>query len=130
MSELPSPATPAEPEKRPQPRRASWEFGVILIFIGGFILLQRTTDLRITNWWAFFILLPAFGSLNRAWERYEAQDRKITRRVIESFMAGVFFVALSAIFLFNLDWWTVLPVLLIIFGLGMLLSAVAGRGEG
>lgn len=108
MSGLPSPATPPEPVKPPPRRRSGWEWGLILIFIGAFVLLQRSTDLGITNWWAFFILLPAFGSPARTWERYESMDKKITRKVVEPFMAGLFFVAIILIFLFNLAWGTVL----------------------
>lgn len=117
-------STPARPEagKPRRHRRSGWEFGLILILVGAFLMLQRTSGFRFDNWWAFFILLPAFGSFRSAWDRYQAQGRKLTRRVIEPFMAGLFFTAVTAFFLFNIDWSMILPVLLILFGVGILSS--------
>ncbi|HMN62375.1 MAG TPA: hypothetical protein PJ988_18560 [Anaerolinea sp.] len=41
-------------------------FGVILILLGGLFLLQQYTHFDFRNWWALFILIPAFGAFTSA----------------------------------------------------------------
>jgi hypothetical protein len=123
MNELPQTPAPPSPPERPRRRNSGWIFGVILILIGGTLLAGTLTDYRFDNWWAFFILIPGFGSFASAWNHYQAQGGQITRRVTSAFISGLFFVALTAIFLFNLDWEIFLPVVLILFGISALASA-------
>ena len=49
-------------------RRSSWIGGVILVFLGVLFLLQNIGWLaRDGNWWAVFILIPAFVLLSTAY---------------------------------------------------------------
>jgi hypothetical protein len=41
--------------------------GIILILLAGIVFLQTQHIYIINNWWALFILLPAFGSIAAAW---------------------------------------------------------------
>ena len=97
-------------------------WGVMLILLGVVFILPQFTDYRLTNWWALFILMPAFGSFNAAWWAFKRAGDQITTPVIFSGFWGLFFVALSASFLFpsiislNLLW----PVFLILGGLLLL----------
>ena len=98
-------------------------FGLILILIGVALLFRDLTDFKIHNWWAFFILIPAFGSFTRAWDHYQAGGSHLTRRASSALLSGFFFVALTALLLFNLEWELFLPIILILFGISGLLNA-------
>lgn len=101
--------------------QGSWFSGLILIAIGAFFLINNFTNIHLTNWWALFILIPAFGSLGSFVQAYNNggwRNSKATGSLIMSFV--FFFVA--ATFLFGWSWGTVWPVMLILGGLGALLS--------
>ena len=126
---LPPPATNqdwrdvrrAEREARREERRARhgssgtpWVGGVILILLGVILLLQNFTQFHLNNWWALFILLPAFGSFATAWNR----------RVRGALISGGVLLLVTAAFLFNLNWGLVLPILLIVWGVTLLLNSL------
>lgn len=100
-----------------------WVPGLVLIGIGGFFLLNNFTNFELDNWWALFILIPAFGSLGnfmRAWRK----DGRINGEARGSLIGGLILFFVASIFLFNLDWGTVWPFFLIIGGVGALLSGL------
>lgn len=105
--------------------RDDWIGGAVLIAIGVILLLANLTELRLYNWWALFILIPAIGSLTDAWKAYQRSDKQLTARVYDSFFAGVAILFVALIFLFDLDWGRVWPAFLIIAGASMLLRALA-----
>jgi hypothetical protein len=47
-----------------------WAFGVVLVLIGLVFLFQNLTGYNLVNWWALFILIPAFGFLEASWISY------------------------------------------------------------
>lgn len=101
--------------------QSGWIPGLVLIAIGAFFLINNFTNFRLTNWWALFILIPAFSSLGSFVHAYRDggwRNSKASGSLMMSF--AIFFVA--ATFLFGWSWGTVWPVLLIIGGLGALLS--------
>lgn len=53
----------------------SWVPGLVLIGIGAYFLLNNFTDFRLNNWWALFILIPAFGSLGNFVRAYRQEGR-------------------------------------------------------
>ncbi len=101
-----------------------WLGGVVLISIGLFLLLDNIfPSAFFRNWWAIFILIPAFYSFQRAWRAYQL-DGIISRKVRSNLVGGMIVGAVGFIFLFGLNlgrWW---PVLLIIGGVGILLRRV------
>ena len=101
-----------------------WLGGVVLISIGLFLLLGNILPFAFFgNWWAIFILIPAFYSFQRAWRAYQ-QDGAMSPRVRSNLVGGMMVGAVGFIFLFGLNlgrWW---PVLLIIGGVGILLRRV------
>lgn len=101
----------------------AWVPGLILIGIGTYFLLTNFTDFELTNWWALFILIPAFGSLGKFMSDYRRSGR-ITGESRGALIGGLIFLFVAAVFLFGLDWGTVWPVFLIIAGLGALLSGL------
>ena len=131
------PSTPQpEPESRYEERRrrrearraarggysASWILGGILIVLGVLFLLQNQGVMILQNWWALFILIPAFGSLAAAWRIYHNAGGRLTAGALGSLVLGFALLAVTAMFLFNLNWTILGPVLLILAGIGLLIT--------
>jgi peptidoglycan/LPS O-acetylase OafA/YrhL len=100
-----------------------WIGGLVLILLGIVFLLQNIDGFRVNNWWALFILFPAFGSLAVAWNTRRTSGR-FTRAARSEILSGVILLLVTATFLFNLNWNVFLPILLIVLGLGMLINYV------
>ncbi len=120
----------SERDARREERRArrgsnstAWVGGVILILLGVIFLLQSMRGFYLNNWWALFILIPAFGSFADAWNIYR-QTGRLSRRVRGALVTGCVFLLITATFLFNWNWGLVLPVLLIIWGVTLLLNSL------
>jgi hypothetical protein len=99
-----------------------WIGGAILIVVGVVILLQNFTTFTLYNWWALFILLPAVGAFGNAWRIYQA-DGRLTASARANLIGGIILTMVAAIFLLNLNWTILGPVLLILTGLGFVLNA-------
>ncbi len=118
------------PRKRIAKRRQArgggspWMVGLVLIAVGVVFLLQNTTGFYINSWWAFFILIPAFGSFENAWRVYQASG-SFNASARSSLIGGIVLSAVAAVFLFNLDWVIFGPVMLIVGGAALLLSSLA-----
>ncbi len=119
----PSPPPPYPPHRG---RHAGgWLLGVIVIIIGVAFLGQNLgwwSGWALQNWWALFILIPAFGSLARAWRQYVANGRRFGGDVARPLLLGLLLVFVTLVFLLGLDWAYVWPVVLILVGVGLLLG--------
>ena len=85
-----------------------------------FLLKQYGVDIPLfENWWAFFILIPAFGAL---WGGYTAYQRAgmWTNEARGAIAGGVFIALISFVFLLQLDWGKIWPLFLIIPGILLL----------
>lgn len=87
-------------------------------------MLQNMGTLVINNWWALFILLPALGSFATAYGAYRNNGGRLNALARGSLISGLIFTAIAAFFLFNLDWFKLWPLLLILVGLGALVNAL------
>lgn len=96
-------------------RRSGLFWGLILILVGGIFLLQQFTSFQLRNWWAIFILLPAFGSLSTAWWAFQREGR-INETVRGSLGGAVIILTVALIFLFGLDWSKWWPLMVLIPG--------------
>ncbi len=81
-------------------RHTGWFAGILLIVLGVIFLLQQMNIPFLANWWALFILIPAFWAYVSAWDNYQDANR-ITRRVTGALILGLMLTALALIFLFN-----------------------------
>lgn len=108
-------------ERRPEHHQGNLTGGLILIGIGVIFLIVNTTNIRLDNWWALFIFIPAVANLGNAWRQYQA-DGRLSRRVRGSLTGGLLISAVAIIFLLSLDWGLVWPIFLIILGLNALLN--------
>jgi hypothetical protein len=103
-------------------RQYGWMGGTILILLGVAFLLQNAGVLLLRNWWALFILIPAFWAYVAAWDLYKESSR-LTRGAAGSFTVGILLTLLSLIFLLNLAIGMFWPILLIAGGLVLLMTA-------
>lgn len=97
--------------------------GVLLVALGLLFVAQNMGYLtRFNNWWALFLLLPAYGSLLAAWRAYREHGRLATQLVLGPALAGLLFVVLAVTFLFSFNLALFGPVMLIGFGVLLLLG--------
>jgi hypothetical protein len=124
----------AERHARQAARRASrdqlrgspaygWIAGAALILLGVIFMAQNLGVFYLSNWWALFILLPAFGSFAAAWNSYQANGR-LTAAGRGSLIGGGILTLIAAVFLFGLDFGLLWPIFLIVGGLVVLLNAL------
>jgi hypothetical protein len=104
-------------------RPFGWIGGAFLVLLGILLLLQNLGFPFLTNWWALFILIPAFWSYTAAWEMYQDQGR-LTRSAAGSLTAAILMTALTFIFLLNLAFGIFWPVLLIVGGVALLVTGL------
>jgi hypothetical protein len=104
-------------------RHYGWTGGAILILLGIVFLLQNMGYLLLFNWWALFILIPAFFLFVGAWDSYQANGR-LTRSGAITLTWGCMFTVVAIVFLFNLNLGLYWPVLLIAGGVVLLATAL------
>jgi hypothetical protein len=105
-------------------RPYSWMVGgVTLVLVGVALLLQSLGQSSLKNWWALFILIPAFWSYVAAAESIRNHGR-LTRGGLGSLIWGSLLALLALVFLFNLDIGLFWPILLIVGGLGLLVTTL------
>jgi len=98
-----------------------------LILLGIIFIVRNVAGLSLGNWWALFILIPALGSLMTAFRMYERNGRRFTSASRGPLLGGLVLLAVTAVFLFHLDWAKVWPLILILVGLGLLLTSFERR---
>ncbi|MBP7687699.1 MAG: hypothetical protein KA765_07320 [Thermoflexales bacterium] len=111
-------------ERREARAGGAWVAGVAFIGLGVILMLQNMGAVELHNAWALFILIPAGGSFAAAYGTYRLNGGRVNSSVRGSIFSGLFFMALTAFFMFDLDlnkWW---PTLLILAGVGALANAV------
>ncbi len=103
--------------------------GLILLGIGVVFLLRNLgIDLPLLrNWWALFILIPVVSSFDRAWRAYQRNGNQMTSEVTGTAIGALALTMVMVAFLFDLRWALVLPIFLILAGLGALLTAFGAR---
>jgi hypothetical protein len=112
-----------EREQRREARwghNGAWVGGTILIVLGVIFLAQNLGAPLPRNWWAVFILIPAFGSFMSAWTMYQRGNQEVTAGVRGAILGGCILTALAAAFLFGFDWGKYWPVILILLGIAAL----------
>jgi len=104
--------------------------GLVFIFGGAVVLLNQLNILPFElNWWALFILFPAFGTLTGAYNRYRSTNDLFEMGVMIPALVGLFMLLLSVSLLvgdaINLNLRVYWPIILIVLGLGLII----GRGR-
>jgi len=104
----------------------AWIGGAILIGLGVLFLLQNFGLPMPGNWWALFILIPAFGAFAAAARVYQFTGA-LSPAVTGPLTGGVILTLIALIFLLGLPWGIVWPVFLIVAGLGALIGGAFRR---
>ena len=99
----------------------SWVGGAILITVGIFLLFQNLTSFSLENWWALLILIPAAGACASCWRIYQS-GKRLSAPARASLIGGILLTMMAAIFLFDLNWTVVGPIVIIPAGLGLLIN--------
>jgi len=128
MSDTLPPSEPQPIEERGprKPRRSGANpalVGIILIVLGVVFLLERLGRLNLENWWALFILIPAFGAFAAAWEGYRRTGR-LTSAVRSSIFGGLIILTVALMFLLNLRWDLYWPLFVLLPGLSAFFSGL------
>lgn len=118
-------------ETRREERRARraegsnpWILGAILIALGILFMAQNLNVLTVNfNWWALFILIPAFGAFASAWRQYQLAGAW-NAGARGSLIGGTVLTLVAATFMFNLSWGVVVPIFLILIGVGSLMTGL------
>jgi len=113
-----------EPRRSRRTSRSFW-FPIALITLGVIFLLQRIGNFTFENWWALFILIPAFSAFGTAFNLWRRSGR-FSVGVWSTFFGGIFPLAVALIFLFDLPWEEYWPVFIILAGIGMMNSGLIG----
>jgi len=104
--------------------RQNWTLPFMLIVFGTVFLLSNLGYLALSNWWALFFLFPAFGSLEKAWHRWQSRGR-VTRYVRRHLVGAAIWSLISLVFLLGLGWSTIWPLLIIMWGVSLLFQAMS-----
>jgi hypothetical protein len=99
--------------------------GLALIASGAIILINQMNILSFElNWWALFILFPAFGALSSAYNRYRSTNDLFEMSVMIPALVGMFMLLLLAsLFLgdaINMNLKVYWPIILTVLGLGII----------
>ncbi len=123
MTTEPVPAPEQKPETTPHHKRNLPWGGLILIVLGIVFLLQQLGRLsEHFNWWALFILIPAFSSFAAAWQASRSSGR-FNAAARSAFGSGVVVLTVAILFLFDLNWTVYWPVMVIVAGFSMLIGS-------
>jgi hypothetical protein len=91
--------------------------------VGIFLLLQNLTSFSLKNWWALLILIPAAGGFANSW-RIHRSSKRLSVPARASLIGGILLTMVTAIFLLDLNWTVLGPVLIILAGLGLLINVI------
>ncbi|MFL7838186.1 MAG: hypothetical protein ACK2T4_07255 [Candidatus Promineifilaceae bacterium] len=112
-----------EPPRSSGRGKTPWMPGLLLIALGVIFLLNNITGFALHNWWALFILIPAFSQFSKAADLLRSEG-EFTGKVWSALGGGTILCLVAAAFLFNLNWNLIWPAFLIIGGLGIFLGAL------
>jgi hypothetical protein len=125
MDNLPETDTIIPPEPKKKSHRTSVWWPLILILVGVILLVQNLHIANFTfQWWALFIFIPVFASLNTAWKSLQNTGR-FNSTVRGNLGSAILVGSAAVILMFGMDWGKVWPVMVIAGGLSMFLSGLS-----
>lgn len=121
--------SPAQQDSRRSRRRSSGVFwGLVLIAVGIIIFAQQTGLVSGQfNWWALFILIPAFGSLGAAFSGFQSSG-KFNAAVRSGIGGAVILLTLAFMLLFGVDWAVYWPLMVIAAGFSFFINGLETHG--
>lgn len=120
---------PSSLPQRPARRNGNRLFlGLLLVVIGFLFLMEQIGNFSFQNWWALFILIPAFGSFSTAWYAFRRNSR-VNEGVRAGLGGGLIIFTVAVMFLFNLDWRVWWPLMILVPGLVVLFNGFTLPGS-
>jgi hypothetical protein len=119
-----------EPKSEPRSRGGAVSaitWGIAITLVGVVLMLSTSGTLKLGNWWALFIFIPAVGSFAEAILRYRRTGNRFTRQVASDMSGGLFLAAVAVMFLLALDWGRYWGIFIVLAGLSLILSAIGRR---
>jgi hypothetical protein len=101
--------------------------GAVLIALGVIFIAQNIGGMHLGNWWAWFILVPAVMAFWQAYQAYLEAGQHVTQKVWGFVAGGLVPAVIGLIFLFNLNFGTLWPFLLIAAGVSSMMRWKATR---
>lgn len=101
--------------------------GLVLIALGVIFFSQNFGVMQFQNWWALFILAPAVVVFWQAYQAYLEAGHRVTQKVWGLAAGGLVPSVIGLIFLFNLNFGTLWPLILIAAGIASMLRWTASR---
>jgi len=106
-------------------RSGSVWWPLILILVGVILLIQNLHLANISfHWWALFIFIPVFSSLNSAWKEFHLNQRFNTS-VRSNFGSAVLIGTLGVILMFGMDWSRFWPLMVIAAGFSIFMGGLS-----
>ena len=101
--------------------------GAVLVALGVVLIAQNVGAIHLGNWWAWFILIPAAMAFWQAYQAYLEAGQRVTQKVWGLVAGGLVPCVIGLIFLFNLNFGVLWPLLLIAAGVASVLRSQATR---
>jgi hypothetical protein len=101
-----------------------WPAGAVLIALGILFMAHNMGALNLINTWALFILFPAAGALGAGWKVRQMAGGRLTTPARVALFGGFMLVCLAGVFLFDLSWVSIGPVLIILAGIGLIIHFI------
>jgi O-antigen/teichoic acid export membrane protein len=100
--------------------------GLLLVVFGAVFLLQNFGNYTIpfNNWGILFLLIPVVALFDRAYRIYRKNGNQLTPPARGAAFFGLILLAVTVIVLFNLNWALWGPLLIILVGIGVLISTI------
>lgn len=103
------------------PLKFSGWSGLTFVALGILFLWMNWGTQQLENWWAIFILLPAFGMISLAWGTYQWIGR-FNFAVSANLGIGLVILAVAMIFFLELSWGIWWPLMIIVPGFALMLN--------
>lgn len=94
----------------------------VMILVGLVLVGANLLGTTLDNWWALFMLIPAFFLLAAVWRDYKENGR-LTSKSTGFLIASLAIFTMVAIFLFDLNWGVLWPLAFIFGGIAVLLGS-------
>lgn len=94
----------------------------VMILVGLVLVGANVLGMTLDNWWALFMLIPAFFLLSAVWQDYKENGR-LTSKSTGSLIASLAIFTMVAIFLFDLNWGLLWPLAFVFGGIAVLLGS-------